>query len=395
MSSSSNIVSWNYPTSVTFGVGAIARLPDAVKDLSCSRPLLITDTGLVNFPMVSDAVRAMKEAGLEAGLYGGASPNPTGRDVSAAVAEIKRGNYDCVIAFGGGSAIDVAKAAALVAHQSRPLWDFEDVGDNYLRVEEEKMLPVVAVPTTSGTGSEVGRASVIIETATHTKRIIFHPGMLPARVVADPGLTVGLPANLTAAVGMDALSHNLEAYCVPGFHPQADGIAVEGMRLVNNSLLRAFHDGSDLDARSDMMAASLMGATAFQKGLGGMHALAHPIGAVHGAHHGLINAVVMPYVLLHNRSAVAESLGRLALAIGLGDVGFDGVIDWVLNLRRVMGIPNTLFDLGIKEVDLKPLVPMVLNDTAAGGNPILLTEEGVYRLLLNAWSGQTTQYDLN
>jgi alcohol dehydrogenase class IV len=382
---------WNYPTSVRFGVGVIVQLGDALAELGVKRPLLITDAFLATLPMVQDILTALTVEGFEPGLFGEATPNPSGEDVSKANEAIRAGNHDGVIAFGGGSAIDVAKAAALVAYQGRPLWDFEDVGDNYLRVDTAKMLPVVAVPTTSGTGSEVGRASVIIERATHTKRIIFHPNMLPARVVADPSLTVGLPPALTAAVGMDALSHNLEALCAPGYHPMADGIATEAISLVHGSLLRAFQDGNDIEARRDMMAASLMGATAFQKGLGAMHAMAHPIGAVHGAPHGLTNAILMPYVLAYNRTAIDDKMCRLGRVLGLATPGFDGVQSWVLSLRKQLGIPHTLSSLGLERIDLVKLVPLALADAAAGGNPVVLTPDGVMKMLESAWSGNLGQ----
>ena len=364
--------SWNYPTAVRFGPGRIRELPDACRELGMQRPLLVTDPGLAALDVTASTLAVVREAGLEVGLNTDVRPNPNGQNVTDGVAAYRAGGHDGVIAFGGGSALDVAKAVALMVGQDRPLWDFEDVGDNWTRVDIDGMAPVVAVPTTSGTGSEVGRASVIVEEATHTKRIIFHARMLPAKVVCDPELTLGLPAGITAAVGMDALSHNLEAWCAPGFHPQADGIAAEGTRLVHLALRRAFSDGADVEARAWMMAASLMGATAFQKGLGAMHAMSHPIGAVLDAHHGLTNAVVMPYVLMRNRSVIGDRCGRLAAYLGVGST-FSAFLDWVLALREDLGIHHTTAALGFTADHVEALAPMAHADPSAGGNPIPLT----------------------
>ncbi len=361
---------WNYPTPVRFGAGRIAELPAACRELGMARPLLVTDSGLADLDIVRDAVGRLDADGLPTAVFSGVEGNPTGEMVDAGVAVMRAGGHDGVVAFGGGSALDVAKAVALMAGQTRPLWDFEDRADWWTRVDVAGMRPVVAVPTTSGTGSEVGRASVITDESVHVKKIIFHPKMLPERVIADPALTVGLPARITAATGMDALSHNLEAWCAPGFHPMADGIALEGMRLVHRFLKRATADGADLDARSGMMAASLMGATAFQKGLGGMHAMAHPIGAVVGAHHGLTNAVVMPYVLAANRAAIGERMDLLARSLGLPGAGVDAVIAWVLDLRTTLGVPNTLAEIGVTEAQLEELASMAVEDPSAGGNPV-------------------------
>ncbi len=361
---------WNYPTPVRFGAGRIAELPAACRELGMARPLLVTDSGLADLDIVRDAVGRLDADGLPTAVFSGVEGNPTGEMVDAGVAVMRAGGHDGVVAFGGGSALDVAKAVALMAGQTRPLWDFEDRADWWTRVDVAGMRPVVAVPTTSGTGSEVGRASVITDESVHVKKIIFHPKMLPERVIADPALTVGLPARITAATGMDALSHNLEAWCAPGFHPMADGIALEGMRLVHRFLKRATADGADLDARSGMMAASLMGATAFQKGLGGMHAMAHPIGAVVGAHHGLTNAVVMPYVLAANRAAIGERMDLLARSLGLPGAGVDAVIAWVLDLRTTLGVPNTLAEIGVTEAQLEELAAMAVEDPSAGGNPV-------------------------
>jgi alcohol dehydrogenase class IV len=379
---------WNYPTPTRFGAGRIRELPDACRELGITRPLLVTDPGIAGLPITREAVAINKAAGLETRVFSRIQPNPVGADVDAGVQALREGDHDGVIAFGGGSALDVGKAVGLMAGQERPLWDFEDVGDWYTRVNVDAMAPVVAVPTTSGTGSEMGRASVIINEDEPRKVIIFHPRMLPGRVIADPALTAGLPAKLTAATGMDALSHNLEAFCAPGFHPLADGIAVEGMRLIHRSLVRAVKDGADLEARSDMMAASAMGATAFQKGLGAMHALSHPVGAVLHTHHGLTNAVVMPYVLVFNRAAIEERMERLGRYLGLATPGFDGVLEWILDLRRAVGIPHTLSSLGVGEEHARELAPAAAADPSAGGNPVPLDAEKLQGLYLRAILGE-------
>jgi alcohol dehydrogenase class IV len=388
MSLPSHTGTWNYPTPTRFGVGRIAELPMACRELGMARPLLVTDPGLVDLPITAQAVAICAAAGLPVSVFSDMQANPVGADVTRGVEAFNRGGHDGVIAFGGGSALDVGKAIALMAGQSLSLWDVEDVGDNWTRVDASAMAPCVAVPTTSGTGSEVGRSSVITKEEEHRKVIIFHAGMLPGRVVCDPALTVGLPANLTAAVGMDALSHNLEAYCAPGFHPLADGIAVEGIRLVFRSLRAAVADGTDLAARSDLMAASLMGATAFQKGLGGMHAMSHPIGAVLGAHHGLTNAIVMPYVLRFNASAIRDRLTELARALDLEIISEMGFIDSILDLRQDIGIPHTLAAVGFTEAHATSLAPAALADPCAGGNPVPLTEASLEQLFRTALAGE-------
>lgn len=374
-----NSVNWNYPTSIRFGCGRLSEIEDCCLNLGIKKPLLVTDAGLAALPLVTDLLKAHPHFGL----FSEVRPNPVGANVSAGVEAFRRGGHDGVIAMGGGSALDVGKAVALMVGQERPLWDFEDVGDNYKRVNEAGMAPVVAVPTTSGTGSEVGRCSVITDESTHTKRIIFHARMLPGLVLADPDTTLGLPPKITAAVGMDALSHNLEAWFSPFHHPMADGIALEGCRLVAKSLLKAFQDGSDRQARSDMMAASTMGAVAFQKGLGAMHSLAHPIGALFDTHHGLTNAVVMPYVLAFNSPAIHERLDRLARYLGV-----PSVLEWVLDLRQALGIPQTLQELGIPGDRMQEIAEKAVVDPTAGTNPIGLTVENCRQMLDNAWSGR-------
>jgi alcohol dehydrogenase class IV len=360
---------WNYPTSVRFGVGRIAELPAVCKELGMKRPLLVTDPGLRKLPMIENALAALKNARLGDAVFSDIRPNPVGRNVEDGVAAFRAGKCDGVIAFGGGSALDVGKTIALMVGQTRPVWDFEDREDWYARVNVAGMAQTIAVPTTAGTGSEVGRAAVILDEATHIKKIIFHPKMLPAVVISDPELTVGLPPRITAATGMDALAHNLEAYCAPGFHPLADGIAVEAMRLIREWLPVAVKDGRNLVARAHMLAAASMGATAFQKGLGAIHSLSHPVGAIYNSHHGETNGVVMPYVLLFNRPAIEDKLTRLARYLGLPNPGFQAVLDWVLALRKEIGIPHTLAELGVKEADVERLAPMAVDDPSTGGNP--------------------------
>ncbi len=381
---------WNYPTLIRFGAGRISELPAACKQLGMVNPLLVTDPGLATLPMVQHAVAHCRNAGMGCNLFFDVQANPVEANVIAGVEAYRRGLHDGVIAFGGGSALDAGKAIALMVGQTRSLWDFEDREDWYTRVNVAGMAPVVAVPTTSGTGSEVGRASVITDTLNHTKKIIFHPRMLPGIVIADPELTVGLPAHITAAVGMDALSHNLEAYCSPGYHPMADGIALEGMRLIKDWLPIACSDGRNIEARSHMMVASSMGATAFQKGLGAMHSLSHPCSANLGTHHGLTNAVVMPYVLAWNRSAIDEKMSRLALWLRLRDASFDGVMEWVLALRKQIGIPETLADLGMREDQANAFAPQAFDDPSTGGNPLPMTPGGFERLYLNSIQGRLT-----
>ncbi len=361
---------WNYPTAIRFGVGRIAELPESCKALGMKKPLLVTDPGLAKLPMIKDALASLKAAGLGDGLFSDVKPNPIGKNVEDGLAVYRAGGHDGVIAFGGGSGLDCAKAIALMAGQTRPMWDFEDVGDNWKRVDPAGVAPIVAVPTTAGTGSEVGRASVITNEATHTKKIIFHPKMLPSIVISDPALTVGLPPHITAATGMDALAHCLEAYCAPGYHPMAEGIAVEGMRLVKDWLPVAVADGKNLVARANMLCAASMGATAFQKGLGAIHALSHPIGAVYDTHHGLTNAVFMPYVLDFNRPAIDEKLTRLAAWLALPNPSFKAVMDWVLKLRSELKIPHTLKELGVGTDRLDELSKMAAEDPTAGGNPV-------------------------
>ena len=378
---------WNYPSAIRFGAGRIAELPDACRELGMARPLLVTDPGLAALPMVAESRERCRSAKLGGALFSEVRGNPVEENVSAGVRAFLEGGHDGVIALGGGSALDAGKAIAFMAGQRRPIWDFEDREDWWTRADEAGIAPVVAVPTTSGTGSEVGRASVITDLRDRTKKIIFHPRMQPARVILDPELTVGLPAPLSAAVGMDALSHSLEAFCSPVFHPLAQGIAVEGIRLVHDWLPRVCADGADLPARARMQVASTMGATAFQKGLGAMHSLSHPCGAVLDTHHGLTNAVVMPYVLAFNRAAVEDRLEALARYLGLPRPGFGAVLDWVLGLRERIGIPHTLRDIGVGEEHAALLAPMAEKDPSSATNPVPLNAGNLERLYRCAIAG--------
>jgi len=379
---------WNYPTAIRFGAGRIAELPQACREMGMKRPLLVTDSGLAALPMIDNVLARCRDEGLGCDLFADVQGNPVEANVSAGVAAFRAGRHDGVIALGGGSALDVGKAVGLMVGQTRPIWDFEDREDWYTRVNVAGMAPVAAVPTTSGTGSEVGRASVITDARDHTKKIIFHPRMLPSFVIADPELTLGLPPHITAAVGMDALSHNLEAFCSPFYHPMAQGIALEGLRLIKAWLPVACREGGNLAARSHMMAASTMGAAAFQKGLGAMHALSHPCGAVLDTHHGLTNAVVMPYVLVFNRPVIEERMTALARYLGLSDPSFRAVLDWILALREEIGIPSDLAALGVTEAQIDTLAAMAVVDPSAGSNPIPLTKENLTVLFRKAVRGR-------
>lgn len=381
-------MNWNYPTSIRVGAGRISELPAACRQLGMRAPLLVTDPGLAALSIIDKALLHCRDDGLQAALFSAIKGNPTGQNVQDGVAAFKAGGHDGVIAFGGGSALDAGKAIALMVGQDRPLWDFEDIGDNCDRVNVAGMAPVVAVPTTAGTGSEVGRASVITDDVAQIKRIIFHARMLPALVILDPELTIGLPAKITAATGMDALSHNLEAFCSPLFHPMAEGIALEGMRLVQQYLPRAVSKGADVEARLQMLVASSMGATAFQRGLGAMHALAHPLGALYDAHHGLLNAVLMPYVLQANKASIAAQMDKLARYLGLATPGFNGVLDWVLALRAEVGIPHSLAEIGIDDRRIEQVGRMAEVDPSAGTNPIAFSAAQYSVLFEKALRGQ-------
>ena len=377
---------WNYPTAMRTGAGRINELAAACIEFGMKAPLLITDPGLAGLPMVANIVASCEQAGLSIAVFSDIKSNPTGTNVEDGIAAYRAGNHDGVIAFGGGSGLDAAKAVAVAANQSCSLWDLEDVGDNWLNADADKIPPIIGVPTTSGTGSEVGRASVIVNEAEHKKAIIFHPKMLPALVILDPELTVGLPAGLTAATGMDALSHNLEAFCSPGYHPMAEGIAIEGIRLIKEYLPTAVADGSNIEARTQMIVASAMGATAFQRGLGAMHALAHPLGAIYDAHHGMLNAILMPYVLKANQSVIEERIIRLARYLDI-DPNFDSFMDWILSLRKEVGIHHQLSAIIPDDKRLSEIGEMAVLDGAAGTNPILHDAATYTKIASNAFHG--------
>jgi len=379
---------WSYPTSIRFGAGRIAELAEACKAVGIARPLLVTDPGLAGTAMVREAIAANEKAGVPTAIFSDLRGNPVAKNVEDGIAVLRKGTHDGVIAFGGGSALDTGKVIAFMAGQTRPMWDFEDIGDWWMRANPAGIAPIIAVPTTAGTGSEVGRAGVITDETTHTKKIIFHPKMMPAIVIMDPALMVGLPAHLTAATGMDALAHNLEAYCAPAYHPMADGIALEGMRLVKEWLPVAVADGKNLVARAQMAVAASMGATAFQKGLGAIHSLSHPVGSVYDAHHGLTNAVFMPYVLAFNRSAISEKAERVGRYLGLGKPGLDGLIDWVLELRQQIGIPHTLAGLKVGPERFDELAAMAAVDPTAGSNPVKVGPKELKKLYENALAGR-------
>lgn len=382
---------WNFPTTVLFGPGRIKELPSVLKAAGIEHPLFVTDPGLAKLPVVASTLAILDKAGVKYAVFSDVKPNPVESNLNAGVNVFNDGKHDGVIAFGGGSALDLGKLIAFQAGQTRPVWDFEDVGDWWTRADSSAIAPIIAVPTTAGTGSEVGRAGVLTNEATHTKKVIFHPKMLPVTVIADPELSIGMPPSITVGTGMDALAHCLEAYCAPGFHPMADGIAVEGIRLVFENLPKAYANGSDIEARANLMAAAAMGATAFQKGLGAIHSLSHPIGALYDTHHGMTNAVFMPYVLYHNRAAIEKRIERLANYLGIKG-GFDGFIDAIMKLRSDLGVPDTLQDF-IKGLEMdegrKTLIAeMAIVDPTAGGNPIELTKQGALDLLNDSITGR-------
>lgn len=379
---------WSFPTTVRFGPGRRRELPEACRAVGIARPLLVTDAGLAGHAIVAELRDLLDGAGLPAGQFADVKGNPTSANVAAGVAALRAGAHDGVVALGGGSAMDAGKAIAFMTAQTQPMEVFEDVGDAWRTAETAGILPTVALPTTAGTGAEVGRASVIHVAAVERKVVVFHPEMLPRQVIADPELTVGMPAWLTAATGMDALAHCLEAYCAHGYHPMAKGIAAEGARLVKDALPRACRDGTDLDARGDMLAAALMGSVAFLRGLGAIHAMSHPVGSLYDTHHGLTNAVLMPYVLAFNRPLVADDLARLAGYLQLGSGSAEAVMDWIAGLRRDLQVPETLADLGVREDAIDRLARMAAGDPTGAGNPVPLTEDNLSGLFRHALAGR-------
>ncbi|MXQ06453.1 iron-containing alcohol dehydrogenase [Alphaproteobacteria bacterium GH1-50] len=365
---------WSYPTSVRFGAGRISEIVEACMAAGITKPLLVTDRGLAGMEITARTLDLVEAGGLGRAIFSEVDPNPSDANVEAGLKVYREGGFDGVIAFGGGSGLDLAKTLAFMAGQARPIWDFEDIGDWWTRADPDGIHPIVAVPTTAGTGSEVGRASVITNSETHEKKIIFHPKMLPSVVICDPELTVGMPRHITAGTGLDAFAHCVEAFSSPHYHPMSQGIALEGMRLVIDYLPRAYADGSDIEARGHMMSAAAMGAVAFQKGLGAIHALSHPIGAWHHTHHGTTNALFMPVVLGFNADAIRERFDRAAGYLGI-EGGFEGFRAFVDEFNASLGIPKTLTELGVKDPDLDVLTEAALKDPSVGGNPVEMTKE--------------------
>jgi len=372
---------WSYPTAIRFGAGRISEIADSCAAAGIKKPLLVTDRGLANMDITSKTLDLLEAAGLGRAMFSDVDPNPNEKNAAAGVKAYRDGGHDGVVAFGGGSGLDLGKLVAFLAGQTRPLWDFEDIGDWWTRADASAIAPIVAVPTTAGTGSEVGRASVITNSETSEKKIIFHPKFLPTVVICDPELTVGMPNFITAGTGLDAFAHCVEAYCSPHYHPMSQGMALEGMRLVKEYLPRAYADGTDIEARAHMMSAAAIGATAFQKGLGAIHALSHPIGAIYHTHHGTTNAVCMPAVLQFNRPAIMDLMGHAANYLGILG-GFDGFCDYVDTLNASLGIPLKLSGLGVENPDIERIVSGALMDPSTGGNPIEMTKENTTKLLL-------------
>ena len=379
---------FNYPTAYRIGCGRRSELPAACRELGFSRPLVVTDPGIVNLPWFAGLIESLQGEGLQSAVFSDVHANPTGTDVAAGVQAYRAGGHDGVILIGGGSAMDAGKCVALLADNPGEVFDYEDVGDNYKKADPAKIPPIIAMPTTAGTGSEVGRASVIVDERTHNKLIIFHPKMQPSLVLADPEVTFGLPARLTAATGMDALAHCFEALCAPGYHPMADGIALEGLRLIHRNLRMAVEHGDDSEARTHMMMAASMGATAFQKGLGLVHALSHPLGGATGLHHGTANAIFLPYVMVYNKDVIEEPMERLAATLQLSGPGFDAVMKWMLELRSDLGMPHTLEGVdGFDETMAKRLAPLAVADPSMGTNPKAADVDACEAVFLKAWRG--------
>jgi alcohol dehydrogenase class IV len=379
---------WNYPTTMWVGENRINDIALACKNLNILKPLFVTDKGLAQTEIVKKTISILKNEKINIELFSDVVGNPTGTNVNEGVESFRKNNCDGVICFGGGSGLDVGKSIAFMSGQSLPIWEFEDVGDNWTKANSEKIAPIIAVPTTAGTGSETGRAAVILNEETGVKKIIFHPKFLPSIVILDPVLTVGLPPKITAATGMDALAHNLEAYCAPGYHPMADGIALEGMKLINKWLLEAVNNGSNLEARMNMLTAASMGATAFQKGLGAIHSLSHPVNALNNVHHGLSNAIFMPYVLTFNKDVIKEKIIKICDYLELQDRSFDGFINWVLDLRKKLNMPHKLSDvIDEKNFQLDRLSRMALEDPSTGGNPKKLSEADMKIMYQHSMSG--------
>ena len=377
-------MNWNYPTNVWFGVDRSKEIQKACNTLGIKNPLIVTDPGLLQTSIIDEI-----NSGLSSNtqIYSDVQGNPTGSNVTNGVKVFLEGNHDGVIAIGGGSGMDAGKGIAFLAHQSRPLWDFEDIGDWWTRADSSVIKPIIAIPTTAGTGSEVGRAAVFLNEENHKKKIIFHPKMLPQIAILDPSLTLNLPKSITAGTGMDALAHCIEAYSSPFYHPMAEGTALEGLRLVKENIQEVYHNGKNVEARSHMLVASMMGAAAFQKGLGAIHSVTHPVNSLYKTHHGTTNGTVMPFVLNYNRSTIEEKFNRLANFLDIKN-GFEGIIDWIIELKKDMEIPETLKDMGVNEGDEIKLAPLAQEDPSTGANPLEMTVERFQELILNCISGK-------
>ena len=378
-------MNWNYPTPIWFGQGRINEIQKACNNLKISNPLIVTDPGILKTDIIKKLNNSLNSV---AKIYSEVQGNPTGRNVNEGVEFFNNSKNDGVIAIGGGSGMDTGKGIALMAKQTRPIWDFEDIDDYWTRADSDVIFPIIAVPTTAGTGSETGRAGVFTNEKTKEKKIIFHPKMLPSTVILDPELTIPLPPNLTAFTGMDALAHCLEAFCSSFFHPLSQGIAVEGISIINNYLLRAYRNGEDIQARGNMLVASSMGSIAFQKGLGAIHSLSHPVGALYNTHHGLTNAVFLPYVLKVNKEVIEDKLTSLSRYIGLPKQNFDGFMEWVLYLRESLKIPHTLKDLIREDINFQQMSKMALEDPSTGGNPLKLNESDFLKLYQDSYEGK-------
>ncbi len=380
---------WNYPTTIWVGEDRIKDISFACKKLNIKKPLLVTDSGLANSEIVKKTVKYLNQESIRVEIYSNVNGNPTSANVSQGVFFYEKKYCDGVIAFGGGSSLDVGKAIAFMSGQTLSIWEFEDIGDNWLKANLDKIAPIIAVPTTAGTGSETGRASVILNEETGIKKIIFHPKFLPSIVILDPMLTIGLPPKITATTGMDALAHNLEAYCAPGYHPMADGIALEGMKIIKRWLIEAVNNGSNIEARMNMLTAASMGSTAFQKGLGAIHSLSHPINALNNIHHGLSNAIFMPYVLTFNKDMIESKIIRVSKYLEIEPRSFDGFLNWILDLRRELNIPHKLSEIiDEKDLELDRLSKMALNDPSTNGNPKKLTENDFKSMYQYSMSGE-------
>ena len=380
---------WNYPTTMWVGQDRIKDLSIACRNLNINKPLLVTDKGLASSDIIQNSLSNLKQNSFEVILYSNVVGNPTGTNVNQGVEIYRKNNCDGVIAFGGGSGLDVGKAVAFMSGQDLPIWDFEDVGDNWTKAKSNSIAPIIAVPTTAGTGSETGRASVILNEDTGVKKIIFHPKFLPSIVILDPLLTISLPPDITAATGMDALAHNLEAYCSPGYHPMADGIALEGIRIISNWLLAAVEDGSNIEARMNMLTAASMGSTAFQKGLGAIHSLSHPVNALNNIHHGLSNAIFMPYVLTFNKNVIEKKIVKICEYLEFQNKTFDEFLNWTLSLRKKLNIPHKLSDvIELEKIDIDRLSKMALDDPSTNGNPKKLSLEDMKVMYEYSISGE-------